>query len=56
MNRPGTEHTPVSGISPPAASLRSWTAAGLKGEHEAIFSDAEHRSMKLFFDKIRLNR
>ena len=39
----------VSGISPAATSLRSWTAAGLKVLHEAIFGDAEHRTVKLNF-------
>ena len=36
-------------ISPPAAGLRSWTAAGLKGEHEAISGNAMHRRMKYSF-------
>ena len=36
-------------ISPPATSLRSWTAAGLRVLHEAIFGDAEHRGISLNF-------
>ena len=39
----------VLGISPPATSLRSWTAAGLRVLHEAIFGDAEHRGINLNF-------
>ena len=37
------------GISPPATSLRSWTAAGLKVLHEAILGDAEHRTIYMIF-------
>ena len=44
----------VSGISPAATSLRSWTAAGLKVLHEAFFGDAEHRIGKqIFFNQIQ---
>ena len=35
--------------SPAATSLRSWTAAGLRVLHEAIFGDAEHRGINLNF-------
>ena len=44
----------VLGISPAATSLRRWTAAGLKGKHEAIFGDAEHCTINLIFlNKLR---
>ncbi len=43
----------VLGISPPATSLRSWTAAGLRVLHEAIFGDAEHRGINLNFFEIK---
>ena len=33
---PCCKHTLVSGISSAATSLRSWTAPGLRGEHEAF--------------------
>lgn len=38
MNCPDTGHAPVSGISPPAAGLRSRTAAGLEEERKAILA------------------
>jgi hypothetical protein len=39
----------VSGISPAATSLRSWTAAGLKVLHEAIFGDVRYHGINLNF-------
>ena len=36
MNDPDADYTLLSGISPPAAFLHSWTAAGMRGKHEAI--------------------
>ena len=32
-----------------SGDLRSWTAAGLRVLHEAIFGDAEHRGINLNF-------
>ena len=47
-NASGADYALVSGISPAATSLRSWTAAGLKVLHEAIFCDAKHRMINFF--------
>ena len=38
MKIPDAEHMLVSGISAPAAGLRSWTAAGLTEKHAAIMA------------------